>query len=106
MTQKKFKIRRGDMVQVITGKEKGARGEVLKILTEKDRVIVKGVKMMTSFKKQSAQNPEGMHKKEASMHISNVALLNIETDSPSKVGYRVDADGKKERFFKNNSASV
>lgn len=106
MSQKKFKVRRGDFVQVMAGKDKGKRGEILKVLLKEDRVVVKNVNIVTRFAKQSASNPNGVFKKEASIHISNVALLNKETDSPSRVGYRMTDSGLKERYFKNNNASV
>ncbi len=106
MTQKKYKVRRGDLVQVTAGKEKGKRGEILSVDTSADRVVVKEINMVTRFAKQSASNPNGVFRKEASLHISNVALVNPATDSISKVGFRLDKDGKKERYFKNNNASV
>ncbi len=106
MTQKKFKVHRGDLIQVTAGKEKGKRGEVIKVIKEDDRVLVKGINMVTRFAKQSAQNPNGIFKKEASIHISNVAIVNPGTDGPAKVGFRVGADGTKERYFKNNGASL
>ncbi len=106
MTQKKYKVRRGDMVEVIAGKEKGKRGEIASIDTSSDRVFVKGVNMVTRFAKQSATNPNGVFQKEASIHVSNVALVNPETNVVSKVGFRFDKDGKKERFFKSNNTSV
>jgi large subunit ribosomal protein L24 len=106
MTAKKFKIKRGDLVQVTAGKEKGKRGEVTSVVKTEDRVVVKGINMVTRFAKQSAQNPNGIFQKEASLHISNVALVNPETDAPAKVGYRLNDAGKKERYFKGNGAAV
>ena len=106
MTQKKLKVKRGDLVQVVTGKHKGARGEVERVILDKDRVLVKGVNMMTRFAKQTAQNPEGMTKKEASLHVSNVALIDPSTDAPAKVGYRILENGTKERFFKRSGDAL
>lgn len=106
MTQKKFKVHRGDLIQVTAGKEKGKRGEVIKVIKEDDRVLVKGINMVTRFAKQSAQNPNGIFKKEASIHISNVAIVNPGTDAPAKVGVRTREDGTRERYFKNNGASL
>ena len=106
MTAKKFKIKRGDLVQVIAGKEKGKRGEVSSVVKSDDRVVVKGINMVTRFAKQSAANPNGVFQKEASLHISNVALVNPQTDAPAKIGFRMNDEGKKERYFKNNGVAV
>lgn len=106
MTQKRLKVKRGDLVQVIAGKHKGNRGQVERVFLDKDRVLVKGVNMVTRFAKQSAQNPEGMTQKEASIHVSNVALVDPSTDAPAKVGYRFLDDGSKERFFKRSGEAV
>lgn len=106
MTQKKFKIKRGDLVQVIAGKHKGNRGEVERVFLDKDRVLVKGVNIVTRFAKQSAQNPDGATQKEASIHVSNVALVDASVDKPAKVGYRVLENGTKERFFKRSGEAV
>lgn len=106
MTAKKFKIKRGDLVQVIAGKEKGKRGEVSSVVKADDRVVVKGINLVTRFAKQNAQNPNGVYQKEASLHISNVALVNPGTDAPAKVGYRMNDAGKKERYFKNDGVAV
>lgn len=106
MTQKKFKVRRGDLVQVVAGKDKGKRGEILEVRKDDEKVIVKGLNMVTRFAKQSAQNPNGVFQKEAAIHISNVALIHPTTDVPAKVGFRVAQDGTKERYFKKDGASV
>ena len=73
---KKFKIKSGDTVKVIAGDHKGSEGKVLQILADKDRVLVEGVNLVSKHTKPSAQNPQGgIVKKEASLHISNVLLL-------------------------------
>ena len=73
---KKFKIKSGDTVKVIAGENKGSEGKVLQILKDKDRVVVEGVNMVSKHTKPSATNPQGgIVKKEASLHISNVALV-------------------------------
>ena len=89
---KKFKIKSGDTVRVIAGDHKGSEGKVLQILRDKDRVLVEGVNMVSKHTKPSAQNPQGgIVKKEASLHISNVLL--VEDGVVVRVGYKVD--GKK-----------
>ena len=90
---KKFKLKSGDTVRVIAGDHKGSEGKVLEILKDKDRVLVEGVNLVSKHTKPSAQNPQGgIVKKEASMHISNVLL--VEGGAVVRVGYNVDGDTK------------
>lgn len=90
---KKFKIKSGDTVRVIAGDHKGSEGKVLQILRSKDRAIVQNVNMVSRHKKPSAQNPQGgIEKKEASIHISN--LLLIDQGVVVRVGYKVDGNTK------------
>ncbi len=106
MTQIKLKIKKGDLVEVTTGKEKGKRGEIVSVDRDSMKVLVKGLNMVTRFAKQSAANPNGVFQKEMPLHISNVALVNTATDSRSKVGIRTLEDGTRARYFKNNGANV
>ena len=90
---KKFKIKSGDTVKVIAGDHKGSEGKVLQIIKDKDRVLVEGVNLVSKHTKPSAQNPQGgIVKKEASMHISNVML--VDGGVAVRVGYKVDGDTK------------
>jgi len=90
---KKFKIKSGDTVKVIAGDHKGTEGKVLQIIKDKDRVLVEGVNLVSKHTKPSAQNPQGgIVKKEASLHISNVML--VEDGVAVRVGYKVDGDSK------------
>ena len=90
---KKFKIKSGDTVKVIAGDHKGAEGKVLQIIKDKDRVLVEGVNLVSKHTKPSAQSPQGgIVKKEASLHISNVML--VEDGVAVRVGYNVDGDAK------------
>ena len=90
---KKFKIKSGDTVKVIAGDHKGSEGKVLQIIKEKDRVIVEGVNLVSKHTKPSAQSPQGgIVKKEASLHISNLML--VEEGVAVRVGYKVDGDTK------------
>ncbi len=90
---KKFKIKSGDTVKVIAGDHKGSEGKVLQIIKDKDRVVVEGVNLVSKHTKPSAQNPQGgIVKKEASLHISNVML--VENGAAVRVGYQVDGDTK------------
>ncbi|MEJ6674774.1 MAG: 50S ribosomal protein L24 [Polaribacter sp.] len=90
---KKFKIKSGDTVKVIAGDHKGAEGKVLQIIKDKDRVLVEGVNLVSKHTKPSAQSPQGgIVKKEASLHISNVML--VDAGVAVRVGYQVDGDTK------------
>jgi large subunit ribosomal protein L24 len=90
---KKFKIKSGDTVKVIAGDHKGSEGKVLQIIKDKDRVLVEGVNLVSKHTKPSAQSPQGgIVKKEASLHISNVML--VEDGVAVRVGYQVDGDAK------------
>ena len=90
---KKFKIKPGDTVKVIAGDHKGSEGKVLQIIKDKGRVLVEGVNLVSKHTKPSAQNPQGgIVKKEASMHISNVML--VDGGVAVRVGYKVDGDTK------------
>jgi large subunit ribosomal protein L24 len=102
------KIRKGDEVVVIAGKDKGRRGTVLKVLEEDDRVLVENVNMV---KKHQRPNPNanvagGIVEKEMSIHISNVMLYNPIAKKGDRVGLRELADGRKVRFFKSNNEVV
>ena len=90
---KKFKIKSGDTVKVIAGDHKGSEGKVIQIIKEKDRVLVEGVNLVSKHTKPSAQNPQGgIVKKEASLHVSNLML--VEDGVAVRVGYQVDGDTK------------
>ncbi|BBD07128.1 50S ribosomal protein L24 [Desulfovibrio ferrophilus] len=99
---KKFKIRKDDKVMVISGKDKGKVGKVLKIQKKKDRILVEKVNMVKRHTKANpyTQQPGGIVEKEAPIHISNVALLCDACTKPTRVGFKEVADGKKVRFCK------
>jgi large subunit ribosomal protein L24 len=102
---KKIKIKTGDNVKVITGNNKGSEGKVLKIVSDKNRLLVEGVNMVKKHMKPNAQNPQGgIIEKEASIHVSNVSLL-TSSGEPTKVGYRID-DNKKVRFSKKSNEVI
>lgn len=101
---KKFKIKSGDTVKVIAGDHKGSEGKVLRILKDKNRVLVEGVNMVSKHTKPSAANPQGgIVKQEASLHISNVAL--VEDGKAVRVGYKMEGD-KKVRFSKKSDKAI
>lgn len=102
MTQPKFKIRKGDTVQVIAGKDKGQRGTVKKVLLDEAKVIIENVNVVLRNIRPDYRHPEGSYKKEMPVHISNVSLIDPTTDKPAKVGHKVTDDGKKVRYFKRS----
>ena len=103
---KKFKIKKGDTVVVRAGKSKGETGRVLNILKGTDRVIIEGVNKVTRQIKPNAQQQGGTIKKEAAVHISNVALWNEEEKRSFKVGYKQDESGKKVRFDRTSGTII
>ena len=103
---KKFKIKTGDEVIVIAGKDKGMKGRVLKVYRDKDRVLVEHVNMIKKHVKPSTENPKGgIEEREAPIHISNVALVDPKTGEPTRVGYEIK-DGKKVRVSKKSKEVI
>ena len=102
----KYRIRKGDTVIVLTGREKGKRGAVLRVLRKDDRVLVQGVNMVKRHTRPSAQNAGGVVEKEAALHISNVALVDPKLGKPTRVGYKFLDDGRKVRFAKNSGEVI
>ena len=89
------RIRKGDRVIVITGADKGKRGEVLTVIPKDNRAVVQGVNIAKRHTKPSGMGqPGGIVEKEATIHLSNIALIDPKTDKPTKVGFRVLDDGK------------
>jgi large subunit ribosomal protein L24 len=94
-----WRIRKNDQVVVIAGRDKGTRGRVLKVLTDRDRVIVEGVNRVKRHQKPSRTNPQGgIIEKEGSIHLSNVMLLDGKTQKPTRVRSGRDKDGRKVRL--------
>ncbi len=104
MTQPKFKIKKGDTVQVTTGKERGKRGTVTKVFLDEAKALVEGVNVVTRNKKPTQMNPNGPVTKNLPVHMSNLSHIDPSSDQPAKVGYKVDEDGNKVRFFKKSGA--
>ncbi|MBE1287522.1 50S ribosomal protein L24 [Alteromonas sp. LMIT006] len=101
------KIRRDDEVVVLAGKDKGKTGKVKSVLTSDNRVVVEGINLVKKHTKPNPQlgEPGGIIEKEASLHVSNVAIVNPATGKADRVGFR-EEDGKKVRFFKSNGDLV
>lgn len=106
MTQPKLKIKKGDQVVVLTGKDKGAKGEVLRVISSESRVLVQGVNTVTKHQKPTQFSPGGVEKKEMPIHISNVALADPKTGKATRVGYKTLKDGKKVRVARRSGETV
>jgi large subunit ribosomal protein L24 len=102
----KFKIKKGDKVVVTTGRDKGKQGEVLRVLRAEERVLVQGVNMVKRHTAPSQLSPGGIVEKEASLHISNVAHIDPKSNKPTRVGYKIDKDGRKTRVAKRSGESI
>jgi large subunit ribosomal protein L24 len=101
------RIRKGDTVVVISGESKGNRGEVLRVFPGADRALVQGVNMVTRHKKAAKMGaPSGRIEQEASIHLSNLMLVDPQSEKPTKVGFRVLDDGRKVRVAKATGAVI
>lgn len=94
------KIKKGDKVMVLTGKDKGKIGEVMKILSKDKRAFVQGVNVAKRHTRPSQSNPGGIIDKELSVHLSNLAHVDPKENKPTRVGFRMLEDGRKVRFAK------
>ncbi|MGB1147842.1 MAG: 50S ribosomal protein L24 [Alphaproteobacteria bacterium] len=102
----KLKIKTGDDVIVTAGKDKGKRGKVMKVLPAANRVIVQGANMVLKHQKPTQASAGGIVPQEASLHISNVALVDPNDGKATRVGYRFNDAGVKERFSKRSGAVI
>lgn len=105
MANKKFHIKKGDTVEVIAGADKGSRGEVLEMLPKKNRAIVADVNMVTKHKKPTENDPGGRIEQEASIHISNLMLVDPKSGETTRVGRRVEGD-KIVRYSKKSGETI
>ena len=90
----KLKVKKGDKVVVITGRDKGKSGEILAVLRAESRVVVQGVNMAQRHQKQSMSQEGGIVQKELPIHVSNVALIDPKTQKPTRIGYKMDGERK------------
>jgi large subunit ribosomal protein L24 len=102
----KLKIKKGDHVVVITGKDKGKKGEVLKVMPGENRAIVQSVAMVRRHQRQTPAQEGGIIAKEASIHISNLALEDPKDGKPTRVGYKFLKDGRKVRFARRSGEVI
>jgi large subunit ribosomal protein L24 len=101
-----FKIKKGDQVIVLSGRDKGKRGEVVRVMPKDSRALVRGVNMVRRHQKQSASQEAGIISKEAGINLSNLALEDPKDGKPTRVGFKFLADGKKVRFAKRSGEVI
>ena len=103
----KLHIKKGDMVQVMAGDNKGKQGKVLKVEVSKQRAVVEGVNLCKKATKPNAQNPQGgIVEKEAPIHVSNLMVLDPKSGMPTRVGRKADAKGKLVRNAKKSGEEI
>jgi large subunit ribosomal protein L24 len=100
------KIRKGDNVIVLTGRDRGRRGEVIQVMPDEGRALVRGIHMVKRHQRQTAAQDGGIISKEASIHLSNLAIADPKDGKPTRVGFKIMADGKKVRVAKRSGAEI
>jgi large subunit ribosomal protein L24 len=100
------KIRKGDKVVVLAGKDKGRTGEVVRVMPKDDKAVVRGVNMIHRHQKQTQSQEGGIITKEAPIHLSNIALADPKDGKPTRVGFQVQKDGKKVRVAKRSGEVI
>ncbi|MDJ1157289.1 50S ribosomal protein L24 [Chelatococcus sp. SYSU_G07232] len=96
------KIKKGDKVVVLTGRDKGKTGEVIQVLPKEQRALVRGVNLVKRHQRQTANQEGGIVSKEASLHLSNLAFADPKDGKPTRVGFKTLDDGRKVRFAKRS----
>ncbi len=105
-TAPKMKIKKGDKVIVLAGRDKGKTGEVLKVMPKERRVLVQGVQIIKRHQRPTQTTPGGINEFEAPLHVSNVALADPKTDQATRVGYKTLDDGRKVRIARRSGEVV
>jgi large subunit ribosomal protein L24 len=100
------KIKKGDHVIVLTGRDKGKHGEVIEVRPKESRAIVRGVNVVRKHQKQTAQKEGGIISKEAAIHLSNIALEDPKDGKPTRVGFKLLDDGRKVRVAKRSGEVI
>lgn len=100
------KIRKGDKIVVLTGKDKGKTGEVIKVSPKERNALVQGLNMVKRHQRQTQGQEAGIIVKEAPIHLSNLAVADPKDGKPVRVGFRIEADGKKIRVAKRSGVSI
>jgi large subunit ribosomal protein L24 len=102
----KLKIKKGDKVIVIAGKDKGKSGEVLRVVRETNRAVVQGVNLIKRHTRQSPGQPGGIIEKEAAIHVSNIAHVDPRSQLPTRIGFKILEDGRKVRYAKRSGEVI
>lgn len=102
----KLKIKKGDKVVVTTGRDKGKSGEVLAVFPTENRALVQGVNMVKRHQKQTPQNQGGIISRESKIHLSNLAVADPKDGSPTRVGFKINDDGSKQRIAKRSGEAI
>ncbi|MBI1264209.1 MAG: 50S ribosomal protein L24 [Alphaproteobacteria bacterium] len=100
------KIKKGDKVVVLTGRDKGKTGQVVKVLPSENRVVVSGVNTVKRHQRPTQTSPGGIEEKDAAIHVSNVALADPKTGEATRVGFTTGKDGKKVRVAKKSGEVI
>ncbi len=100
------KIRKGDKVVVLTGRDKGRTGEVIKVMPDATRALVRGVNLVKRHQRQTPTQEGGIISKEATVHLSNLAIADPKDGKPTRVGFRIHADGRKVRVAKRSGVEI
>lgn len=105
--QTKFHIKKGDTVKVITGEYKGRQGRILEVIRDKRKAIVEGINMVSKHTKPNAKSPQGgIIKKEASIHISNLMVIDPKSGESTRIGRRLDDNKKLVRYAKKSGEEI
>lgn len=102
----KLKVKKGDHVVVLAGRDKGKHGEIVKVFPSDNKVLVQGVNMVRRHQKQSASQQGGIISKEASIHVSNIAIEDPKDGAPTRIGYKILDDGRKVRYAKRSGELI
>ncbi len=100
------KIKKGDAVVVLAGRDKGKRGEVIEVRPKENRALVRGINMVRRHQRQTAQAEGGIISKEGPIQISNLGVEDPKDGKPTRVGFKILADGKKVRFSKRSGEQI
>jgi large subunit ribosomal protein L24 len=100
------KIKKGDKVFVLTGRDKGRTGEVIEVHPQEERALVRGVNMVKRHQKQTAQQEGGIITKEMPIHLSNLAVADPKDGKPTRVGFKIMSDGKRVRMAKRSGVEI
>ncbi|MCB9978407.1 MAG: 50S ribosomal protein L24 [Rhodospirillales bacterium] len=106
MSQPKLKVHKGDQVIVTTGKDRGAKGEVIRVIPADNKVVVRGLNIAKKHRKPTQTHPGGIESVEMPIHVSNVALIDPKSGTPTRVGYKTLKDGRKVRVARKSGETI